>query len=74
MKIYNRSLFFAALLTASTIGWLVSSTPSSHAAPASDKKTSTEPFESDMHEFMEYVFQPTFKRLQSAMATEPDNN
>ena len=28
------------------------------------------PVEEDMHEFMEYVFQPTFKRLQQQMALE----
>ena len=28
-----------------------------------------------MHEFMEYVFQPTYKRLKSSIAVEPaDNN
>lgn len=27
--------------------------------------------EDDMHEFMEYVFQPTYKRLKVAMATAP---
>lgn len=32
------------------------------------------PVEDDMHEFMEYVFQPTFRRLKPAMASEPTNN
>ncbi|PQO47954.1 cytochrome c [Blastopirellula marina] len=32
------------------------------------------PVETDMHEFMEYVFQPTYKRLKAAMATEPTEN
>ncbi|QDT26342.1 cytochrome c [Gimesia panareensis] len=31
------------------------------------------PVEPDMHEFMEYVFQPTYKRLKQAIAAEPDN-
>lgn len=35
---------------------------------------SLEPVESDMHEFMEYVFQPSYKRLQAAMASEPADN
>ncbi|MFG0332592.1 MAG: hypothetical protein ACF8TS_04440 [Maioricimonas sp. JB049] len=30
--------------------------------------------EDDMHEFMEYVFEPTFKRLKTAMASEPKGN
>lgn len=32
------------------------------------------PVEDDMHEFMEYVFQPTYLRLQAAMAEEPADN
>ncbi|MEP3482399.1 MAG: hypothetical protein ABJZ55_24365 [Fuerstiella sp.] len=30
--------------------------------------------EDSMHEFMEYVFQPTYRRLKVTMATEPENN
>jgi hypothetical protein len=34
-----------------------------------------EPVEKDMHEFMEYVFQPTYQRLKQSMASEPaDDN
>ena len=29
------------------------------------------PVEKDMHEFMEHMFEPTFKRLKKSMATEP---
>lgn len=29
------------------------------------------PVETDMHEFMEYMFQPQYKRLKTAMTTEP---
>ncbi|MCA9246534.1 MAG: cytochrome c [Planctomycetales bacterium] len=36
---------------------------------AEDKIAPT-PVESDMHEFMEYVFQPPYKRLRQAMAEE----
>lgn len=32
------------------------------------------PVETDMHEFMEYVFQPSFKRLKPAMEKEPVDN
>lgn len=42
--------------------------PKAHAQSASEK---SQPVESDMHEFMEYVFQPTYKRLQKSMAVEP---
>jgi hypothetical protein len=30
--------------------------------------------EDSMHEFMEYVFQPTYRRLKVAMASEPQDN
>lgn len=44
------------------------------AAPASKAEIMPEPVEDDMHEFMEYVFQPGYKRLKVAMAMEsPDN-
>lgn len=33
-----------------------------------------EPVEDDMHEFMEYVFEPGYKRLKEAMAAEPADN
>lgn len=32
------------------------------------------PVEEDMHEFMEYVFQPTYKRLKAVMAKTPEDN
>ena len=31
------------------------------------------PVEKSMHEFMEYVFQPGYKRLKKNMASEPAN-
>jgi hypothetical protein len=38
-------------------------------------KITTQVVEGDMHEFMEYVFQPTYKRLKVSMAAAPaDNN
>jgi hypothetical protein len=32
------------------------------------------PVEPDMHEFMEYMFEPTFKRLKAGLASEPVDN
>ena len=32
------------------------------------------PVEDSMHEFMEYVFQPTYLRLKASMATAPTDN
>jgi hypothetical protein len=34
----------------------------------------TKPVEDDMHEFMEYVFQPTYLRLKASMKDEPQDN
>jgi hypothetical protein len=55
-------------------GWLWSESISVQAAPAVGKEDAAEPVESDMHEFMEYVFQPTFKRLKPVMAAAPVDN
>lgn len=38
---------------------------------ASETAVIVKPVEPDMHEFMEYVFQPSYKRLKPAMAGEP---
>ena len=64
----------AALLFLVATGWLWSESTFLQAAPAADQKETTEPVESDMHEFMEYVFQPTFKRLKPALAAAPADN
>lgn len=65
---------FAAVSLLVTAGWLWSETIAVQAAPAAEKKDAAEPVESDMHEFMEYVFQPTFKRLKPVMAAAPADN
>ncbi len=44
------------------------------AAPPAAAKVQLQPVEPDMHEFMEYVFQPTYQRLKAAMAAEPADN
>lgn len=51
------------------------SAPTAHAqSPTGDSAASVIPVEDDMHEFMEYVFQPPYKRLKAAMAVvEKDN-
>lgn len=43
-------------------------------SPADEERDGTlgpKPVEEDMHEFMEYVFAPTYERLKSALAAEP---
>jgi hypothetical protein len=45
------------------------------AAPPAPNAVQQEAVESDMHEFMEYVFEPAYKRLKAAMASSaPDNS
>ena len=69
--------FFAltGLLTLVATGWQWSRSTVVHAAvPSSDAQDVAEPVEPDMHEFMEYVFQPTFRRLKQAMAGTPADN
>lgn len=42
--------------------------------PADDSKAPSKPVEDDMHEFMEYVFQPPYKRLKAAVAVSEKDN
>ncbi len=71
MKLPRRSRLFIAL---GVMGLLVTVTVehgklarAEGAAPDGAPR----PVEKDMHEFMEYVFQPTYKRLKQSMAAEP---
>jgi hypothetical protein len=56
-----------------TAAWLLSN-PSLNAGPQVDKKDAAKPVESDMHEFMEYAFEPTYRRLKPVIATAPTDN
>lgn len=63
-------LFAGAITSAVSVGaWTCRSI--SAAGPAGDKPVKQEPVERDMHEFMEYAFQPTYRRLKGAMAVQP---
>ena len=59
------ALFLVAAFAASTVAV---------AWEAKADRPAAEPVEPSMHEFMEYVFEPSFKRLKSAMATAPADN
>lgn len=74
MTSYFRSCSFAALLALVAVGWVCSESKPLEAAPGADNDDAAEPVETDMHEFMEYVFQPTFKRLKPVMASAPADN
>jgi hypothetical protein len=56
------------ILTASML--MFDSQPSSKAAAQISKDAASTPVEDDMHEFMEYVFEPTYLRLKEQMAVE----
>lgn len=75
MKLTKLVFVLTALLLAVAIylqsdsngeGYVVAANPAP-AVPANE----AEIVEDSMHEFMEYVFQPTYRRLKAAMATEP---
>jgi hypothetical protein len=68
-----RALWFTVPAFIGTVGWLCSGSQTVNAKQA-DRKDAAKPVESDMHEFMEYVFEPTFKRLKPAMAAAPADN
>lgn len=74
MAISGRLFVLTGLLLLTAVGGLWSQTISSQAAVAAHDSSATVPVEPDMHEFMEYVFQPTFRRLKPAMATAPPDN
>lgn len=66
--------FTALILAASVAIAALSSAPDNqrvHAAATPAPVDEAEVVEEDMHEFMEYVFQPTYRRLKAAMAEKP---
>lgn len=70
-----RTVIPVTLISVIAVGWLRSQSHSTHAAaPPAGVPDVTEPVEPDMHEFMEYVFQPTFRRLKESMAGTPADN
>jgi hypothetical protein len=62
-------LFFASLgIAAWTLVTVDSPVEADDAKPADND---IQPVDDDIHHFMEYVFEPNYKRLKAAMATEP---
>jgi hypothetical protein len=49
-------------------------TPAADADSLATIHLKPEPVEKDMHEFMEYAFEPTYQRLKQSMATEATDN
>ncbi len=62
--------FVAVGFVAGGFALLTNHTPAA-ADTRSKVDSAPEPVEESMHEFMEYVFQPTYQRLKAAMAAEP---
>lgn len=70
-----------ACLVVGAIGIIATSSASTSSAVAQKKKLSTasatlapsgpKPVEPNMHEFMEYLYQPTYLRLRTALAKKP---
>ena len=64
-------LFFTSLgIVTWTLGTVDSPVEADDAKPADND---IQPVDDDMHHFMEYVFEPNYKRLKAAMATEPSD-
>jgi len=53
---------------------LVIAIPFATTAQSPAPKSQPQPVEKDMHEFMEYAFEPGYKRLKPLMANPPTNN
>ena len=71
MKLSIKMILSACFTLLTGLMLTFNSSTTVQAEPANQKTSAGEPVEPDMHEFMEYVFQPTYKRLKQAMATEP---
>lgn len=68
-----RLLGVVGLLSAACVCLLVGSS-SPTVADDETQAAGPAPVESDMHEFMEYLFEPSYKRLREALASAPADN
>jgi hypothetical protein len=69
------SSLFAVVVVSIALGLVYSTRNDAHAgySPAAPTDDAA-PVEDSMHEFMEYVFQPTYLRLKASMAAAPADN
>lgn len=75
MKNMHWSVILVAVVLVGSLAVMSVSRPTTAVAAAPTTPSGPQPVEPDMHEFMEYVFQPTYKRLKLSIAGEPaDNN
>lgn len=69
---FRRALGITAAATlAACCGWAAVAADPAPAAAAAAPPAAEVPVEPDMHEFMEYVFEPGYKRVKVAMAAAP---
>lgn len=64
----------ATFLAVAVIALMYSTTNDVHAYSPVVTADEAAPVEDSMHEFMEYVFQPTYLRLKATMASAPADN
>ena len=75
MKSQSRVCFLTLLLILISLGvYCLSDAPLDSPASAEDPKPAAQeiqPVDDDMHHFMEYIFEPNYKRLKAAMGSKP---
>jgi len=71
---YMVGAFSAVVIVAFAVSIPMKATVADGQETTTADNASIEAVEDDMHEFMEYVFQPTYKRLKDAVAVESKDN
>jgi hypothetical protein len=75
MKSVGALVLLVSAVLGTTVVFDVHRTPAAGADLPATNHGKPEPVEKDMHEFMEYVFEPTYQRLKQSMAADSaDNN
>ena len=70
----NRNTLYLSLTILVCVAWLGVSTSYTTAQDGdASAKTKLRPVEDDMHEFMEYAFEPYFHELRESLAKPPEN-
>jgi hypothetical protein len=68
------ALIMFSVMTAMTPSVPVRAATSAQTVSTTAAETEIVPVEESMHEFMEYVFQPAYRRLRERMAMAPEDN
>jgi len=74
MKKMHWSVILVVVVLVGSFAVMSVSRSTTAVAAAPTTPNGPQPVEPDMHEFMEYVFQPTYKRLKLSFAGEPADN